>query len=50
MSKLDNYISNALRRGYTEEQLKNILVRAGWDLDILEMSFRKFRNKFSRED
>ena len=50
VSKLDNYISTALRRGYTEEQIKDILVGAGWDSDILEMSFRKFRNKFNRAD
>lgn len=48
MSKLDNYILSALKRGYTEEQLKGILLNADWDPDILEMSFRKFRNKFNR--
>ena len=50
VSKLDNYISTALRRGYTEEQIKDILIGAGWDSDTLEMSFRKFRNKFNRAD
>ena len=40
---LRNYISANLRKGYSEDQVKNALIKSGWKINTLDPIFKEFR-------
>lgn len=48
MTKLDNYILSAIKRGHSKETVRDLLITAGWDDYVVDMSFRKVESKVPR--
>ena len=42
---LENYVENALKNGYSKEQIKELLLKSGWEEKDVDFVFRYFNQK-----
>ncbi len=45
LSELRKYITTNLKRGYSKEQIRNALIKAGWNSQEVEEAFLRLNNK-----